>query len=678
MMPNKKRKTDKQQEMSTRTMSLRLDAGGRPATLDDAARSVEIVAATEAPVTVWDWELGGMVQEILLMSGLRAVKKVPLLDTHNRFDTSAVLGSVQEFRVEGDQLLARAHYSGVEEADKAFTKTKEGHLTDYSIGYRVNAYLRVMEGETATNNGRTFTGPVLVATDWELKEVSTCPIGADESAKARALAAQNKEDFEMNEWLRKMRDKLGLPEDATEEQVRAEMEKRATAEPEARAVDPGVKTPAETAKPETAENAARKAVEAERTRSCEIKALCARHGCGDLEDQLIKEGVTVEQAQRQVLDALAKRDGAQAAPGFRVEMGAAERDKFRDAATHSLYMRAGLVIAGTPAAGAEDLRSMSLREMCRESLIRCGQPVTGNVLDIVGRALTTSDLPNILANVANKAVLEGWDGAMETWSEWCAEGSLPDFKTATLARAGESDDLDEIKENGEYEYGDMDDTKETVQLATYGKLFAVSRQALINDDLGQLTEVPRKMGEAAARKVGDLPYAVLIANAAMGDGKALFHTDHGNLASAAAAIDVTPLNVAFKAMAIQKDLSGKSRLNIRPTYLLAPVSIMGAAEQFFKTDKIGGVSYKPNLANIYAGDVLKRIYEARLDGGSITAWFLAGPKGKTVKVFFLNGQKTPYLESRQGWTVDGTEFKVRIDAAAKALDFRGLFKNAGA
>jgi len=677
-MPGKKRKTEKQQEMSTRTMSLRLDAGGRPATLDEAARSVEIVAATEAPVTVWDWELGGRVQEILLMSGLRAVQKVPLLDTHNRWDTSSVLGSVQDFRVEADQLLARAHYSGVEEADKAFTKTKEGHLTDYSIGYRVNAYLRVVEGETATHNGRTFTGPVLVATDWELKEVSTCPIGADESAKARASATHNQEDSQMNKRLRKM---LGLPEDATEEQVLAEVEKRnlSLAELEARAAGPGLETPVETAKPETAGDAARKAVEAERTRSCEIDALCERHGCGDMKQQLIKDGVTVEQAQRQVLDALAKRDGAQSTPGFRVEMGAAERDKFRDAATHSLYMRAGLVIVGNPAAGADELRSMSLRELCRESLIRSGQTVTGNVLDIVGRALTTSDLPNILANVANRAVLEGWEGAMETWAEWCSEGSLPDFKTATLARAGESDDLDEVKENAEYEYGDMDDTKETVQLATYGRLFAVSRQALINDDLGQLTEVPRKMGEAAARKVGDLPYAVLVANAAMGDGKALFHTDHGNLASAAAAIDVTPLNVAFKAMAIQKDLSGKKRLNIRPTYLLAPVSIMGAAEQFFKTPLIGGVSNKPNLANIYSGDsVLKRIYEARLDDGSVTAWFLAGPKGKTVKVFFLNGQKTPYLESRQGWTVDGTEFKVRIDAAAKATDFRGLFKNAGA
>lgn len=676
---SKKRKTvQATPELSTRTLPLRLDTGGRPASLDEQTRSVEIVAATEAPVTIYDWELGGRVSEILLMSGMRPVDNVRLLDSHNRWDTSSVLGTVKDFRVEGDRLLARAYYSSVEEADKAYTKTREGHLTDYSVGYRVNAYLRVMEGETAQHDGRDFTGPCLVATDWELKEVSTCPIGADESAKARALAAHNKEDHQMDKRLRKL---LGLPEDATEEQVLAEIEKRnlTLAEMQARAADPAPKP--ETAKPakgESAEDAARKAVETERLRVSEIDALCAQHGCEGLRAQLVSEGTSVADAQRKVLAAIAERGKQGEQPGFRVEAGPAERDKFRAAATDSLFLRGGLVIVGQPAPGADDLRSMGLRELARECLVRAGQPVSGNILDIVGRALTTSDLPNILANVASKSLLEGWDAANETWSQWCAEGSLPDFKAATLARAGEADDLDEVKEGAEYEYGSLDDTKETVQLTTYGKLFAITRQAIINDDLGQITEVPSKMGEAAARKIGDLPYAVLIANSAMGDNTALFHTDHGNLASSAAAIDVTPLNVAFKSMAIQTDLSGKRRLNIRPTFLLAPVSIMGAAEQFFKTDKIGGVSNKPNLANIYAGDVLTRIYEARLDDGSVTAWFLAGPKGKTVKVFFLNGQNRPYMESRQGWSVDGTEFKVRIDGVAKALDYRGLFKNAGA
>ena len=81
--------------------------------------------------------------------------------------------------------------------------------------------------------------------------------------------------------------------------------------------------------------------------------------------------------------------------------------------------------------------------------------------------------------------------------------------------------------------------------------------------------------------------------------------------------------------------------------------------------------------NPYAGSYFTRVYEARLDDADSNAWYLAARKGKTVNVFFLDGKQTPYLETQQGWTVDGVEYKVRIDCNAKALDWRGLVKNAG-
>ena len=40
--------------------------------------------------------------------------------------------------------------------------------------------------------------------------------------------------------------------------------------------------------------------------------------------------------------------------------------------------------------------------------------------------------------------------------------------------------------------------------------------------------------------------------------------------------------------------------------------------------------------------------------------------------------ETPFLDQQDGWTIDGTSFKVRIDAVAKAIDWRALAKNAGA
>jgi hypothetical protein len=238
-------------------------------------------------------------------------------------------------------------------------------------------------------------------------------------------------------------------------------------------------------------------------------------------------------------------------------------------------------------------------------------------------------------------------------------------------------DLKEVPEDGEYTYGDRDEAREQVQLATYGRLFSISRQAIINDDLGALTDIPKAHGEAAARKVCDCAYAVLTANAAMSDGIALFHADHGNLASTGGAPAIATLASAIAAMKIQKDIAGKRVLNIRPRFFVAPVALEGMCEQIFRST-LEGTQAKPGMINPYSGDYFTRVYDARLDPDSATAWYLAGPKDKTVKVFFLNGNQKPYLETKEGFDVDAIKYKVRIDCAAKAVDYRALYKNEGA
>jgi hypothetical protein len=361
-----------------------------------------------------------------------------------------------------------------------------------------------------------------------------------------------------------------------------------------------------------------------------------------------------------------------------------ERDKFRAAAADAMLLRACRRVE-KPAPGAMDLRGFSLSELARESLRMAGLPVHGGTLEMVGRALadplqtrsaTSSDFPAILANVANKSLFEGYGTQEETWKVWAASGFAADFKPHTLARASETDDLDELSEGDEYKHGSMSDEKETFKLATYGKLFRVSRQAIINDDLGALTDIPQKHGEAAARKIGDVVYAVLIANSAMGDGTALFHSGHGNLGTGGA-VSETTMGEGIKLMGLQKDLKGLSNLNIRAQYFIAPVTLEGSAEVFFNSAQFAGDNQAATRSNPYSGARFTRVYEPRLDADSEKAWYLAGPKGKTVKVFYLNGNEEPYLETREGWTIDGAEFKVRIDAAAKAVDWRALLKNEG-
>ena len=322
---------------------------------------------------------------------------------------------------------------------------------------------------------------------------------------------------------------------------------------------------------------------------------------------------------------------------------------------------------------------MTLREMARDFLVRAGQPVTGSVLELVGRALTSSDFPYVLANVAHNALHEGYDTADETWRPWCGIGNVSDFKTNYRSRASEFSDLDEILEGGEYTHGSRTETRESFTLSTFGKKFMITRQAIVNDELGALTDTPFVMGEAAARKVGDAPYAVLTANSALNDGVALFHAaSHGNLSSSNAAVSIASLAAGILAMKSQKDLAGLRRLNIRPQFFIAPLALEGSTLQFFGTNQIGGVANQPNLVNPYADPYFTKVYDGRLDDNSTTAWFLAGPKSKSVEVVFLNGQETPLVESKPGWDMDGQEFKVRIDVVAYARDYRTLYQNAGA
>ena len=413
------------------------------------------------------------------------------------------------------------------------------------------------------------------------------------------------------------------------------------------------------------------ALQAERTRSTEIMALGQEFDIMDQAREAVTKGTTVQDFQSAVLKSV--REARTQAPAFRVEAGATDAEKFRAAAEESILMRGGLAPAKDNA-----LAAMTLRELARECLTRSGQRNLGNNLPaIIGRALTSSDFPKILANASNKSLLTGYEQAEETWMQWCATGAANDFKTHSVVRPSEIGDLNEVREMEEYQYATRSEAQEQFTIATYGNLFAISRQAIINDDLGALTTIPQGHGEAAARKVGDVAYSVLTANAAMGDGVDLFDATHDNVAGTAGAVAIATLSAGIAAMKTQKDILGLRNLNIRPRFFLAPVALEGACEQIFLSN-FEGTQAAPNKANPYTGNYFARVYDPRLDLDSEKAWYLAGPKGKTVTVFFLNGVQSPYLESREGFSVDGVEYKVRIDCGAKAVDWRALYRNEGA
>ena len=357
-----------------------------------------------------------------------------------------------------------------------------------------------------------------------------------------------------------------------------------------------------------------------------------------------------------------------------IATGESEREKFIKGAGSALLVRAGV---GGKDDTRNNFRGYSLLEMARKSLVIAGVNTDHmDKMEMVAAAFThgNSDFTNILANVANKAMLKGYEESEETFQAWVTTGELPDFKVANRVDINSFPSLRQVRPGAEYKYATVGDRGETIQLATYGELFSINRQTIINDDLSAFTRVPMKMGRAAIRTVGDLVYAILTSNPNMSDGVALFHANHSNLLTAAG-ISTAGVDAMRVAMATQKQ--GDALLNIRLANLLVPVALEGTAKVVRDSEFEVGASTKNNTTPNSVRATFEVISDARLDAASASNWYGAAAPGSndTIEVSYLDGNDRPVLEQQNGWMVDGTEFKVRIDAGVSPLDFRTMAKN---
>ena len=315
---------------------------------------------------------------------------------------------------------------------------------------------------------------------------------------------------------------------------------------------------------------------------------------------------------------------------------------------------------------------LSLIEIGRELLTQRGVDIRGMSRDqIATRAmLTTGDFPYILANVANKTLRQAYEAAPQTFKPFTRMVTAPDFKTIARTALGDSPTLEKVNEHGEYKYGSVSEARETYAIASYGKIVALTRQTLINDDLSAFTRLPEMFGRAAADLESDTVWGIITANAALADSIALFHASHGNLPTGAA-ISVAQLGVCRAAMRVQNSLDGR-KINVTPRYLLVPAALETIAQQF--TSQAYAASASSSI-NPFAG-ALQVLAEPRLDTASTTAWYMAADPAQidTIEYAYLEGNQGVYLETKDGWEIDGVEFKARLDFGAKAIDFRGLVK----
>lgn len=416
-------------------------------------------------------------------------------------------------------------------------------------------------------------------------------------------------------------------------------------------------------------------------------------------EKLVADGVSLEVAQTQILETLARTGGDTKGPqlpsGGRVEITGTDPllnvwRGIEGALLHRIMPEAFKLDDNS-----RQYRTFSVLRTMEECLEQRGVRTRGlgNSM-IVRQALeyrwsglhTTSDFVGILADVSNKTLRAAYEAAPQTFAPITRRIGVRDFKPINRLQLGEAPALDQVLEHGEFTHGTIAEGKELYALATYGRIFGLTRQALINDDLDAFGRLITSFAQSARNKESDLAWATFLQNAAMGDGVALFHATHGNLVTPGTAITVDSLGVGRAKLRAQKGLDGKTYTNLVARYLIVPPSKETLADQY-TTQTTPNVS---NVVNPFAGR-LTVISEPRLEGGvilgdvivpgSALAWYLAASLDQPIDLLemaYLDGEEGPQVETRAGFEVDGVQTKCRLDVGVKPIDWRGFVKNDGA
>lgn len=662
------------------------EASVLPDSIDMEAREIDIVWTTGARVMRRRWEGWDEVreyeEELEVSPGAIRLERMnsgaPFLDSHDTWNgLRAVLGNIVEgsVRIANGQGTARVRLTSAPDAADVVHRILERTVRFVSVGYHVHHYeIDKREGQRE----------IWRATDWEPYEVSAVSMPADAGSVIRSAegekGAQRTAPCQIT-----YRNNPAAAAAITRKGAEMPNENDPAADDQRRATEGNGNPGAAGAVPPAGQPAAGEERAAAQRLTLDVLAICQRHGLPTARAaDFIARGLTLDQVRAQILDSLAAEGDQMAGRRAPAQAQGQPDTAFRDAMASAILHRvAPAAHPATPA--SREFMGRRLMELARISLERGGMDTRGMMsIELAGLALgersgagyhVTSDFPMILSGVITRTLRAAYDSTPRTFTAWASQKTVPDFKQVERVQLGGAPDLVKVPEGGEFSYGTMGDGKEVYALSTYGKIIPFSRQMLINDDLSAFDRIPQAFGASAADVESDIVYAILMGNPTMGDGTALFHADHGNLGTAAI-ISETSLSEAYRKFAQQKGLEGRP-ISVLPQFILTPP---GPRSVQARKQVAATTPNSTSDVNPYAGR-LQVIEEPRLIPASgQDPWFMAASPSRidTIEYAYLEGQQGIYTETRMGFGVDGLEIKARHDFAAKAIDWRGLFKNAGA
>lgn len=555
---------------------------------------------------------------------------VPLLNSHRASTLDDQIGVVTDVRIEGGQLVADIRLSPSDAGKAVAAAIEAGTPPNISIGYVVH---NMTEGVASRDAIPTHT-----ATDWELLEVSLVPIPADPQTFIRSHKGNNMpidESIEIDD------------DNEQETEYSKRNQPRAMSDRDARAAY---------------DIAARAHLPAEFAR------------------QHIEQGVTLAQFRTLVFNKLADAADRTQTSSIRSDETFDNPNFLNRTIEDVLYAR----MAGKPVEGAAremagrtllDLGTMVLQSRGERVSWSSRAQIADHVMQRSGGYHTTSDFPILLQGAGQRVLRDAYQAAETPLKLLARRRTAVDFRPMTSAQLSEAPQLLEVGEAGQIKYGSRSESKEVGSVKTYARLFSISRNALINDDLDAFGNSARDWGKSAAETEAGLLVALLTANNGDGptlsDGNPVYKTTRGNKASVGSAITVDALGDGRQALRNMKGLDGKTPINAIPKHLVVGSAKETEAEQVLAAIAAAHV----DDVNPFSGKMALHV-EPRLAGN---AWRLFADPSQvsSIVIAYLNDLAGPQLAVQEGWTTLGAEFRAVLDFGCWMEDWRGTYLNPG-
>ena len=647
----------------TLTAALNLSAAGKQ-------RRFSILAYNGGELRVDGFELPVVVD----LSGLEAAGAVPIVLDHKP-TTDTTIGQTSDIVNDGKRLVLAGVVTGISQrVQDVIAQADAGYSWQASIGCSVSEQQVVPDGARVSVNGQTFVGPIIIARRSVLRETSVLPIGADASTQVNLAAKAATESLKMS--FEEFIVSLGLdvatltPEASAALQIAFDTQASPTGNAPAPAAAQAVLN-------------LKAASSKELRRQSEINATCV--GFPHIAATAIENDWSPVEAQNHVLKARLNT----MAPNNR--SGVSDRQGItKDTLSAGLMIRAGHEAAAVKAFGAQNCemarasRITNLVDLSAAALILSGRDRSefNSDNEMIRAAFSTTSLPTILSNTVGRTLTQAYEETTSGWRSFCHVADAQDFKTQTGVRPGAIATLEELGAGGNIKHGTLtEEDTYSWHVDTFAKMLGITRQTVINDDLGFIAELAPMMGTAAGRTLNDLIWGVILSAQTAG----FFASGNGNLATTSSALAVATLGAAVAAMRSQRDSKGHD-INIQPAVLVVTPALELTARALLNSAELLGLTSTNTPSGNPVHQIVKElIIEPRLSNStrfsntSATQWYLFGaPATRPVTVGFLRGATTPTVETADSdFNTLGIQLRVFQDFGAALSDEKAAYKATG-